>query len=69
MSSDLPFSTVMQTEIVALSRTSLANGLNDATQCYEHRVLVLHMAYHPLQLHVLARLLQMHTITVLMFFR
>ena len=34
-STDPPFITVMQTEIAALSRTSLANGPNDATQCYD----------------------------------
>ena len=34
-STDPPFLTVMQTEIAALSRTSLGNGPNDATQCYD----------------------------------
>ena len=34
-STDPPFITLMQTEIAAMSRTSLANGLNNATQCYD----------------------------------
>ena len=34
-STDPPFLTVMQTEIAALSRSSLGNGPNDATQCYD----------------------------------
>ena len=34
-STDPPFITVMQTEIGALSRTSLTNRPNDATQCYD----------------------------------
>ena len=38
-STDPPFLTVMQTEIAALSRTSLGNGPNDATQCYDRIIL------------------------------
>ena len=34
-STDPPFITVMQTKIAALSWTSLVNGPNDATQCYD----------------------------------
>ena len=34
-STDPPFITLMQTEIAAMSRSSLANGPNNATQCHD----------------------------------
>ena len=53
MSTDPPYIQVLQTEIVTLSRSSLANCPNDATQCYDRILpnhpcaLLPHMAMPP----------------------